>query len=26
MAMVGEEGPLPLRFALACHTGNIPEM
>jgi hypothetical protein len=26
VAMVGEEGPLPLRFALACHTGNIPEM
>jgi hypothetical protein len=26
MAMVGEEGPLPLGFALACHAGNIPEM
>jgi hypothetical protein len=26
MAMVGEEGPLPLGSALLCHTGNIPEM
>ncbi len=26
VAMVGEEGPLPLWFALLCHAGNIPEM